>query len=164
MKRLYKIVLFLTLLLLCACTPYKPMGFNGMYIDGYENSQYDENVFRVSFDGNVFDRYNEIYNMNLYRCAELTIESNYRYFVIIKEENSPTLSYSNFISRMNPWQGPQSVLTIACYKDKPLEFSYDANFILYTLNPDFKSQKVSNSKERGYFITLWNDFLDFLRI
>ena len=58
------------------------MGFNGMYIDGYENSQYDENVFRMSFDGNVFDRYNEIYNMNLYRCAELTIESNYRYFVI----------------------------------------------------------------------------------
>jgi hypothetical protein len=70
---------FLAFLTACA-TPYQPRGFTG----GYSQVQLDNNSARVEFKGNGYTSRERVEVFVLYRCAELTVEKGYDYFVIAR--------------------------------------------------------------------------------
>ena len=68
---------------LTACTtPYQQKGFTG----GYSQVQLDNNSARVEFKGNGYTSRERVEVFLLYRCAELTAEKGYDYFVIAKTD------------------------------------------------------------------------------
>ena len=75
------ILLACLLAFLTACaTPYQPKGFTG----GYSQVQLDNNSARVEFKGNGYTSRERVEVFVLYRCAELTVEKGYDYFVITR--------------------------------------------------------------------------------
>jgi hypothetical protein len=87
-----KITVILTaiaLLISCA-TPYQPKSFMG----GYTDSRIDSNTARVTFYGNGHTSRETVENDMLYRCAQVTLNDGYDYFVIVEGETTPT--YSSF--------------------------------------------------------------------
>ncbi|MEE9572653.1 MAG: hypothetical protein V3W20_06395, partial [Candidatus Neomarinimicrobiota bacterium] len=83
MKYLKLFNLFLISLLFIYCsTPYQPKGMLG----GYTEVNILGNLYRVEFEGNQHSKPNKIQNYLMYRCAELTQEKGYNYFVIVSEE------------------------------------------------------------------------------
>ena len=66
--------------LLTACaTRYQPVGFTG----GHSEVQVDANTYKVSFRGNGYTSRDGVETYLMYRCAELTVETGYDYFVIV---------------------------------------------------------------------------------
>ncbi len=63
-------------------TPYQPKGMLG----GYSDEKILGNLYRVEFEGNQHSKPENIQNYLMYRCAELTQEMGYDYFMIISEE------------------------------------------------------------------------------
>jgi len=64
---------------LAACaTPYQSKGMRG----GYSEARLDANTFELSFRGNGYTHRDRIEQMLLYRCAEVTLESGFDYFVV----------------------------------------------------------------------------------
>lgn len=76
----------LAFLLGCA-TPYQPAGFRG----GYDQLQLDANTFRVEFRGNGYARRQRVDTYLLYRCAELTVQQGYDYFVTVSGETDTSI-------------------------------------------------------------------------
>jgi hypothetical protein len=67
------------ILVLSACaTPYQPKGFTG----GYSDARLDENTVRVSFLGNGNTDKDTVETSSLYRCAEVTLQDGFDYFII----------------------------------------------------------------------------------
>jgi len=78
-----KIVLILLLITLYNCsTPYQPKGMLG----GYSEEKILNNMYKVEFEGNQHSDPGTIQHYLLYRCAELTKEMGYEYFLIVNEE------------------------------------------------------------------------------
>jgi hypothetical protein len=91
MKRIFFIIWSLSFLLLNGCavfspTPYQPMN-NGARPDqtygGYSNMALASDIYKVSFLGNGLTSSDTVQNYLIRRCAELTIQKGYRYFVIL---------------------------------------------------------------------------------
>jgi hypothetical protein len=75
------ILLVCILAFVTACaTPYQPKGFTG----GYSQVQLDNTSVRVEFKGNGYTSRERVEAFVLYRCAELTIERGYDYFVLYR--------------------------------------------------------------------------------
>lgn len=70
--------LYLMLLTLGGCTPYKADGIMG----GYSNLQLNQNTYEVAFRGNGFTSPERVHGFLLRRCAEITLKNGYKYFVI----------------------------------------------------------------------------------
>jgi hypothetical protein len=79
MSRSILIVIGIALLLTACATVYQPVGFTG----GYSHVQIDANTYRVSFRGNGYTPRDRVETYLMYRCAELTAEAGYDYFVIV---------------------------------------------------------------------------------
>lgn len=62
----------------CA-TAYQPKGATG----GYWSSQFDSNVFQVTFKGNGYTDREKANDFALLRSAELALENGYQHFVIV---------------------------------------------------------------------------------
>ncbi|NVJ62200.1 MAG: hypothetical protein HWE27_17570 [Gammaproteobacteria bacterium] len=85
-----KFFCFLTFIFfLTACaTPYQQRGFSG----GFSETQYDENIFLVSFNGNAYTSGQRAADFTLLRSAELSLEKGYKYFVIINSQSHASQS------------------------------------------------------------------------
>ena len=81
--RKISLLLLLVLFLSGCATPYQKYGLSG----GYSDTQLQKDVFRVGFNGNAYVSKGTVQNYLLRRCAEVTIENGYDYFVIFEEEN-----------------------------------------------------------------------------
>lgn len=55
-------------------------------LGGYSEERILDNLYRVEFEGNQHSKPEKIQNYLMYRCAELTQEMGYEYFVIVSEE------------------------------------------------------------------------------
>jgi hypothetical protein len=64
----------------CA-TPYQQSSFRG----GYSDTRIDSNTVMVSFKGNGFTGRQTVESYLLYRCAQLTLNDGYDYFVLASE-------------------------------------------------------------------------------
>ena len=149
----------------CA-TAYQPGGLTG----GYESTQLDENIFRVSFRGNGFVSSTKAADYTLLQCAELCKGAGYSYFQIIESEKhikrstsqigpgSETTTTTGRISSSGSFRAesktttrtptviniakPSVENTIICYKDKPIEgVSYTADFMIKSLKQKYNIQK-----------------------
>jgi hypothetical protein len=93
-------ILLVSSVLLSGCsTTYESNGFSG----GYSETQLDENVFKVAFRGNGYTGRERVDDFTLLRSAELTIQSGYKYFVIVNANSytsnstyiTPTIATTN---------------------------------------------------------------------
>ena len=131
---------------ICGCaTPYQKIGFTG----GYTDTKIQDDVFKVTFKGNAKLERDRAEDYGLLRCAEVTLENNYNYFVVVDAKSdskrgaftTPQSSYSsgsvNVHSYGNYASGsysgntqyyggqtfmydkPRVTFTIKCYKEKP---------------------------------------------
>lgn len=87
-------VLFLFLFFSGCATGYQEYNsFSG----GFSESRLDENVYRVSFQGNGFTSIQKASDMTMMRAAELTARAGYRYFGIVAQNQ-----YTNEIEWKQP--------------------------------------------------------------
>jgi len=79
-----KYTLILTTILICGCsTPYQPHGALG----GYKSTELDDNTFRVMFKGNQHTKAETVYNYLERRCAEITVENGFEYFIVFEDSS-----------------------------------------------------------------------------
>ena len=148
MKRLIASV---SLLLLIGCaTPYQ----KGRRF-GYRDSQLQENVFSVSFQGNAKCSPQDVQDYTLLRCAELCLQNGYKYFAINMTgagamtgmyntggsastygtmNTVGSTTYGNFNSYGSggfavPIHLPNFSAIITCYREKPEHEAFDAEFL-----------------------------------
>ena len=80
----------LCLFLVGGCsTAYQREGFKG----GYSDLLLDSNTFRVSFRGNGYTSSDTVETYLLYRCAELTVQRGFDYFVIVDTKGETKQSF-----------------------------------------------------------------------
>lgn len=86
------VVLIIAVFLLASCaTDYQKQGFSG----GFSETRLSENIFRVSFGGNVFTSRERASDFNLLRSAEIALKNGFSYFVIVNSEvYSKTITYT----------------------------------------------------------------------
>ena len=80
-------IIFILTLSGCA-TPYQPDGYGG----GYSEMALAKDMYQVNFSGNGYTSENTVESMLLRRCAELTIEKQYKYFVILQSNSQDNQS------------------------------------------------------------------------
>ncbi len=159
-----KLVVFgISLLLLSACaTAYAPSGWQG----GFSSVQIDQNVFKVSFKGNSATSRERAKDFNLLRCADISLENGFSYFVIVGSEHdsriskytTPTRSETNvnvtgygksaygtattttYAGQTYFFESPSNENTIICYKEKPEGFSYNANLLSKSIRVKYNIQ------------------------
>ena len=152
-----KKLVFISLIFFVGCaTQYTSTGALG----GYSETQLDENVFTVYFGGNGFTSAKDASDMCLLRCAELCLENDYSYFIIIDQKSEIKKSYNTTPKRTNTRatynsrslnatttttggqtytiSKPRNTNTIVLFKDKPDgEFSYNAEFLYNSLSKKY---------------------------
>lgn len=76
---------------LTACqTSYSPVGdYGGFPHGGYTDSLVNSNTAIVSFIGNSFTSTKNVKAYLLYRCAKVTLENGFDYFIVMSSSNSP---------------------------------------------------------------------------
>lgn len=155
MKR--KLFIIVIVLLFSGCsTSYQSKGFSG----GYSEIQLDEDVFKVTFNGNGYTGREKAADFTLLRSAELTLQNGYAYFVIVDagryvtnstyttptttSTTASTYGASNYAygnAQSTTYGGqtyniskPSSSNVILLLKEKPAStFAYNAKFIYKSL-------------------------------
>ena len=82
MRRLVGLIVLgmVVVIVLIGCpTRYQKTGATG----GYSDARIDANTFLVEFHGNGFTSRQTVETYLLYRCAEVTVEAGYDFFVIV---------------------------------------------------------------------------------
>lgn len=163
MKKL-SMVFILVLLSGCA-TGYHPRRGTG----GYSETQFAENVFKVTFKGNGYIDRETVSDYAMLRSAEVALENDFRYFVIIDAQQyskqgrytTPTTTYGSAYNSGGYAQGstttyggqtfliskPASTNTIYCLKEKPDGFAYEASFIVRSIKQKYKI-RTKNDRSR----------------
>ncbi len=119
----------------CA-TAYQPAGFTG----GYTESRLGPDAFTVWFQGNRYTAASRVSDFTMLRAAELTLESGYRYFVLLGETdrtsrhrslNTTYNGSTGFNTTENVSIKPGQEVRVQCLTDKPKggTYAYDAQFI-----------------------------------
>jgi len=73
----------------CTSTPYHPMNLNG----GYAETQLNQTTYRVYAKGNQLTSAQKVDDILMRRCAELTLQNGYKYFVILNKSSKTEKSY-----------------------------------------------------------------------
>lgn len=148
-----KTLLIVVVAMLAGCaTGYQSRGFTG----GFSETRLDEQVYRISFQGNGFTSAEKASDYTLMKAAELTAVAGYAYFVIMDSADTTqrikqqTPGYSqttgtvntygntaNFNATTRHYGGSQYVIskpgqaiTIYMLKEKPADvFAFDAAFV-----------------------------------
>ena len=85
------VALLTSALLVAACaTPYGPS--SGSFTGGYSESKLQKDRYNVSFEGNAWISEEQAMNYLLYRCAEITLDNGFDYFIIVSEESNTSYS------------------------------------------------------------------------
>ena len=86
-------VLTIVILLTGCATTYRPENLTG----GYSDSQLTDKTYRVRFKGNNYTSRNQVEQLLLYRCAELTTQLGYAHFYVLSQD---TLDISDPLAKM----------------------------------------------------------------
>ena len=111
--------------LLASCaTAYQPNGVSG----GYADQVRSRNTAQVSFRGNGLTPPETVHSYILRRCAEVTLEDGYSYFVLVHTK-APSAETDNLYSMK------VETATIEMYQIKPQNMAnaYDAIYTLRTI-------------------------------
>lgn len=112
MKIIKLILSSLSFTMLAACaTPYVKSGeIGGIQHGGYDDVVTNSNTAIVTFDGNKYNTSLSLHNYLLYRCAEVTLQQGYRYFVITSISASRTNIALNTKTTDKPIYPPPSFI------------------------------------------------------
>jgi hypothetical protein len=77
-----------TAMLVGCVTSYQPWGTTG----GYKDRQIDDQTLHVEFRGNGYTSPDTVHKYFMYRCAELTQQHGFKYFMVIPAALSGSLS------------------------------------------------------------------------
>ncbi len=84
MKKISFCISTFSLLILINCsTPYQPKGALG----GYSSNQLQNNTYKVVFKGNQHTSAKTVFQQLERRCAEITIENGFDYFIIFEDSS-----------------------------------------------------------------------------
>ena len=87
----YRILIVAEVVLLASCvTPTKYAADTNGY--GYREVQIDSTAYQVSFKGNSETAPEDISRYALFRCAELTDQEGFDYFILLDDKNAATTS------------------------------------------------------------------------
>jgi cell division septation protein DedD len=114
--------ILLSAALFAGCTTaYQPDGISG----GYSDRTLTNNTVQVSFRGNRFTQPDTLHSYLLRRCAEVTMQDGFHYFVLVHEEEPNEGNTDSFGSKV-------TMATIQMYAGKPQGEApaYDASFLL----------------------------------
>jgi hypothetical protein len=115
------IVLSAACLIAGCSTAYQPDGVSG----GYTDKVLAKNTVQVTFRGNRFTPPETVHSYLLRRCAELTLQDGFNYFVLVHEEEPNEGNTDKLGSKV-------STATIEMYPGKPQDeaHAYDASLML----------------------------------
>ena len=132
----------------CATT-YQPQSFTG----GFTETQLDEDVYSVNFNGNGMTSLEKTKDFTLLRSAELTLKKGYKFFIIIdsnsfidKTQGSvPVHSYDyatqSYYKTQQQFTASKSKSsnTIKMLMSKPSNtFSYNAEFLVRSIKTRYE--------------------------
>ena len=90
------LVYLLSSLFLVSCTgptPYQASGITG----GYSEEQLEKDVFRIEADGNIYTSQERLKNILLVRASELSIQNNYKGFIITGGEGVKNIKLKSIV-------------------------------------------------------------------
>lgn len=159
--RVFSVLIIFGLLSGCA-TPYQQAGLAG----GFNESQLDINVWRISFQGNGYTRSERAEDYALLRSADLTLMNGFSFFALAdsrsKQESSSytaplrattsgnafTSGGTTYGSATTRFSGgettfistPSAVNTVVMFKERPNlnGVTFDANFICQSLGKKYE--------------------------
>jgi hypothetical protein len=158
MRKLYKSI-FLTILLcllLSSCatpTPYKAQWLTG----GYSDIRYDKNTVKVSFRGNGYTSRETVEDYLLYRCAEITVERGYDYFVVLNNHTGSEFNLlvtgsgglpTHVTKRRTKYGSTALIKMFKGKKPKNLPNAYNASEVIKHIGPSIKNP--STNKKVNY--------------
>ena len=114
------LVILLAIVLSGCATGYQPYSITG----GYKNQQVGPNRYYVEFYGNGNTNRDTVFAYWLYRCAELTQEKGFDYFIIVSDAPPPGISGGSATIQVasytiTTWSGRG---VIELYKGVPSEY------------------------------------------
>ncbi len=121
---------------------YHSLGFLGTgyhksnLAGGYDETQIDQNTYRVTFKANPFTSFDKTANYTLYRCAEFTLDHGYDYFIVLESHETGQVSGA-YVTAMDP----SFSKTIKVFKGKKPENelnAYDAKEVMANLEKYIK--------------------------
>jgi hypothetical protein len=130
MKKLLLLLAFS--IIIQGCMASMPQPSRGPVSDKgqFSETQFDENIFKVSYKNNGQVPFEKAADLTLRRCAELTLEKGYKYFVIIDADSYAANSEMSADGQEYSAAEPSSTNIIVCFEENPnLDFSYNANSI-----------------------------------
>jgi len=97
MRKLCRVIVgMLAVIMLAGCaTAYQKSGLTG----GYGETRIDDSHYVVHFDGNGYTDKDRVWNLWIYRCAELTKEKGFSYFSI--EPIQSNINKTGFVPEQN---------------------------------------------------------------
>jgi hypothetical protein len=110
-------------LFISCATTYQPVGFTG----GYSDQRLDDNTVQISFRGNGFTAPETVHSYLLRRCAEITLQDGYNYFVLVDAEEPNEGSTNVYGAKLN--SKFRATTTIKMFRGKKPEadvHAYDA--------------------------------------
>ena len=100
-----------TLLIASGCatsTPYQPLSASSSVSGGYTDQQLASDRFRVTFAGNELTSRERVETYLLFRAAELTVEQDYDWFVVVDREMDHEIERQIVPDPYyRPWYGPR---------------------------------------------------------
>jgi hypothetical protein len=162
----YSAVIALTLIIASCATPYQSTGFIG----GYSDTALAPDVYRVLFEGNGFTSSGRAQDFALLRAADMTLSHGYRYFAIVNEANSTSVSsitlpgqsytslsisgygdsaYGTAVTTYDPpttipISKPNSGLLIRCFVERPKSgYVFDARFLSHSIRTKYHMTATS---------------------
>ena len=143
------LVLSALALIVCTCaTPYRKLKSGG----GYCDYRIAADVFSVSFRGNTATREEDVEKYLLRRASELTLEHEYKYFVIISEKGRTrkgSIGYSGF---KVPVVAPGSAIQIKCFHEQQpdAELAIEAaDFLRFNFSDEYDDLPASEPTDES---------------
>ncbi|NOZ84016.1 MAG: hypothetical protein GXP60_04290 [Epsilonproteobacteria bacterium] len=152
------IILAISAVILTGCaTSYQKQGFTG----GFSETRLGKNIFKVTFNGNVYTSRERASDFALLRSAELALKNGFKYFIIVNSEKyAKTEAYTTPITSYTTgsaygtgnyaygnttttttggqtyfYSKPSSTNTIVAFKKKPKVkgLIYNAKFVIKSI-------------------------------
>lgn len=136
MKALFLLFVAIILVGCFGATPYQPIRWNG----GYMDSKVQQDTWNVGFNANGNTSITTANNYLLYRCAEITVQNGFDYFVVTAGQSDITHAVAGPYGHGYTVAKPSFNVTIKCGKGSKPEgnYSYDAREIMSNIGPKIK--------------------------
>ena len=139
MKKILVLLLTCTVLSGCASTyEAKQGGLHGLINGGYTSTKIQDDIYKIAYEGNAATSSDITQNYALLRCAEVALENNYKYFIIVDKQ----LESKQYINESGTSFVPVATNTIKCFKGK----SQDSTTMVYD------AQQISENIKKQYNI------------